>query len=117
MSVLAKVRKEGFLSMRGPRRGGVVCTRRLIWPGGDLVINADAASLDGELTVRVSDALRKPIGGFDHTDMSPFTGDSTSQQIRWNGRSLNELTGHEVRLEFFLKNADLYTIRAVADTQ
>ena len=109
---LAKIRKEGFVSMRGPIGGGVVCTRRLIWPGGDLVVNADASQ--GELKVRVSDPKRKPIPGFDYDDCEPFNGNAVRRRIIWNGRSLNELTGQEIRLEFNLKEADLYTFVARA---
>lgn len=109
---LAKIRKEGFISQRGPAGGGVVCTRSLRWPGGDLVVNADAH--EGELRVRVSDVARKPIAGFNYDDGPTFQGDSVSQTIRWRDRSLDDLKGQVVRLEFLLKNADLYTFRAAA---
>lgn len=107
---LAKVRKEGFISLRGPATGGVVCTRELRWPGGDLLVNADAA--EGELRVRVSDRLRKPLEGYDYDDGAAFTGDAVSHTVKWNDRSLDALKGEVVRLEFLLKNADLYTFRA-----
>jgi hypothetical protein len=67
--------------------GGVVATRTLRWPGGDLVLNADTRG--GEITVRVSDASRQPIEGFDHTDCVPFRGDDTDRVIRWRGGSLD----------------------------
>lgn len=104
---LAKIRKEGFVSMRGPAGGGVVCTRRIIWPGGELQINASAK--DGGLRVRVSDAKRRPIPGFDYDDCPEFTGDAVRHTVRWGGRKLSDLTGREIRLEFQLTNADLYT--------
>jgi hypothetical protein len=107
---LAKLRKEGFISLRGPATGGVVCTREIRWPGGDLSVNADASA--GELRVRVSDALRKPRAGYDYDDGPVFTGDAVANIVKWNGRSLDALKGEVVRLEFFLKNADLYTFRA-----
>lgn len=107
---LAKLRREGFVSMRGPRGGGVVCTRLIRWPGGDLVVNVEAAK--GEMKVRVSDELRKLIPGFDYADAPAFQGDSVAHEVRWNGRSLNELKGKVVRIEFQLREADLYTFRA-----
>ena len=107
---LAKVRKEGLISLRGPRGGGVACTRRLRWPGGDLLINADASQ--GLLHVRVSDERRKPIEGFDHTDCDAFRGDSTAHRVTWKERSLAELKGQTIRLEFFLQDADLYTFKS-----
>jgi hypothetical protein len=107
---LATIRKEGLVSLRGPRDGGVVCTRQLLWPKGSLIINADAAQ--GEISVRISDEKRKPIDGFDYEDCEVFRGDSVAHEVRWKGRSLGELAGRVIRLEMMLKNADLYTFRA-----
>ena len=107
---LAKVRKEGFLSMRGPSGGGVVCTRRLIWPGGDLVMNADAR--EGKISVRVSDSARNPLTGLDHSDCLDFRGDSTEHRVQWKTESLSRLKGREIRLEFYLEQADLFSFRA-----
>ena len=104
------LRKEGFVSQRGPRDGGVVCTRQIKWPGGTLLVNVDAHA--GEMKVRLSDELRKPVEGFNHDDMPAFTGDSVAHEVRWNGRSLAELEGKVIRLEFLLRDADLYTFCA-----
>lgn len=109
---LAKLRKEGFISLHGPKGGGVVCTRQLRWPGGDLIVNAAAHA--GEMKVRVSDEFRKPIAGFDYDDMPAFAGDSVAEKVKWRGRSLNDLKGRVLRLEFQLRDADLYTFRAAA---
>jgi hypothetical protein len=107
---LATLRKEGFISQHGPKTGGVVCTRALRWPGGKLIVNADAH--EGELKVRVSDELRKPLAGYDYTDCQPFTGDRVAHEVEWNGKTLDTLKGRVIRLEFLLTNADLYTFRA-----
>lgn len=107
---LAKLRKEGLVSLRGPRGGGVVCTRQIRWPGGALSVNADASQ--GELRIRVSDERRKPITGFDYDDMPAFTGDSVRHEVKWGGKSLDELNGRVIRLEFQLHDADLYTFSA-----
>jgi len=109
---LATLRKEGLVSLRGPSGGGVVATRLLKWQGGNLVINADATK--GEIKVRVSDATRKVIPGFDYTDCESFTGDSTAHVVKWRGNSLSELVGREVRFEYLLREADLFTFRAEA---
>lgn len=108
---MAKLRKEGFISMRGPARGGVLCTRRLVWPGGKLLVNANAQ--EGELRVRVSDEKRKVLPGFDYDDCVPFHGDSVAHEVSWQESSLDSLTGNVIRLEIFLKDADIYTFRAV----
>lgn len=108
---LATVRKEGFVSLRGPASGGVVCTRVLRWPGGRLRLNA-ATIDDGHVTVRISDEDRKPIPGFDHGDCVAFHGDSTAAEIRWKEKSIDTLKGQSIRLEIFLQDADLYSFRA-----
>lgn len=110
---LAKLRNEGFISMRGPENGGVIITRKIAWPGGELIINADARG--GELKVRVNDGMRKLYPGFDYRDCETFTGNSVAHRIRWKGRSLASLKDQVVRLEFYLKKADMYTFRAAGD--
>ncbi len=107
---MAKLRKQGFISMRGPASGGVLCTRRLVWPGGKLVVNADAR--EGELRVRVADERRKVLPGFDFDDCVPFYDNSVAHEVSWQDSSIESLTGKVIRLEIFLKNADIYTFRA-----
>lgn len=107
---LTTVRKGGFVSLRGPEGGGVVVTRQIVWPGGDLVINADAS--DGEIEFRVSDGHRKPVSGYDYDDCTPFRSDSTAHTVRWGGRSLDDLAGRVVRLEIALREANLYSFHA-----
>ena len=92
----------------------MVCTRAIRWPGGDLIVNADASK--GEMKVRVSDERRKPVAGFDYDDMPSFTGDSVAHEVKWNGKSLDELKDKIVRLEFQLRDADLYTFAARSGT-
>jgi hypothetical protein len=107
---LATMRKEGFISVRGPSAGAVLVTRQIEWPGGDLMVNAEAK--EGELTVRVTDARRKPLAGFDYADCKPIQSDGVRQRVMWKGGSLEAQKGQVVRLEFLLKNADLYTFCA-----
>jgi hypothetical protein len=108
---LATLRNEGFISLRGPAGGGVACTRSLRWPGGALAVNADAHA--GELRVRVSDTFRKPIVGSDDDDCVPFAGDAVAHRLSWKEKPLDALKGRVIRLEFRLRDADLYTFRAV----
>jgi hypothetical protein len=73
-------------------------------------LNADASK--GELKVRVSDEKRKVLPGFDYDDGDAFKGDSTAHEVLWKGKSMDELRGRNVRLEFFVRDADIYTLRA-----
>jgi hypothetical protein len=109
---LAKIRKEGFASLRVPASGGAVITRLLTWPGGDLRVNCDASA--GEMRVRVSNKQRQAYPGFNYSDCVPLTGDKTNHKAAWKNASLDELKGKEVRLEFyFSKQADLFSFQAV----
>jgi hypothetical protein len=107
---LVKLRKEGFISMRGPKSGGVITTRKIQWPGGSLLVNADAQN--GELKVRVTDDKRKVLPGFGYEDCDIFTKDHTAHEMTWKGKSLESLAGQTIRFEFFLRDADLYTFRS-----
>lgn len=107
---LATIRKEGLISMRGPPGGGMIVTRKIKWPGGALLTNVNAQ--DGEFKVGVSDERRRPIKGFTLEDSPAFSGDGVAHEVTWKGKSLDELKGQVIRLEFYLKNADLYTFRA-----
>lgn len=107
---LARIRKEGFVSMRGPKGGGVLATRTVRWPGGDLLLNANAQK--GEIRVRVLDENRVPIAGFDYDDCRSITWDSVKRAVEWNREKMESLAGRVIRLEFYLREADLYTFRA-----
>lgn len=111
---LARLRKEGFVSLRSPPGGGVVVTRLLRWPGGKLLVNADAGQ--GELTVRVTDYARQPISGFDARPSLPTTGNSVSQEVKWANGDIRKLQDRMIRLEFTLRNSvDLYSFRAARE--
>ena len=107
---LARIRKGGFVSLRGPKNGGGVVTRQLIWPGGDLYVNSDAS--DGELNVRISGDKRNPVSGFDYSDRPAIATDSIAHKITWGNRSLNDLKGQTIRIEFSLRDADLFGFEA-----
>jgi hypothetical protein len=108
---LSKIRKEGFVSLSTPDVGGVIITKLLKWPGGDLLVNCDASK--GEMRVRVSNKGRHAFDGFNYSDCVPFSGNRVAHRTSWRGRALDELKGENVRLEFyFSKKADLYAFRA-----
>lgn len=107
---LATLRREGFVSLHGPAGGGVVCTRVIRWPGGKLLVNC--AAPEGKCTVRVSGPDRKVIPGFNHADCVVFQGDQTAAEISWQNAKIDDLKAKDVRLEFYIENADLYSFRA-----
>jgi hypothetical protein len=109
---LARCRKEGFVSIRADPRGkrSYVVTRPLLWPGGDLFLNVDASR--GAVAVRVTDVLWDELAGFGYEQSERFTGNAVRHRIRWGPRSLEELAGRYIRLEFELVQADLFAFVA-----
>ncbi len=109
---MARLRKEGFASLRSPAGGGYIITRMLRWPGGKLCLNADAGPAG--LTVKVTDYHLKPIEGFDPEASLPVTGDNVRHEVKWKNGEISALKGKVLRLEFSLKgSADVYGFRAV----
>ncbi|WP_417388421.1 hypothetical protein [Gimesia sp.] len=107
---LATIKKERLISLHGPRGGGVVITRKLRWQGEQLLLNADASQ--GEIKVRISDSKRKILDGFDYQDCIPLKTDRLRHEVKWNSTSIAALQGQTIRLEIYLKNADLFTFQA-----
>ena len=52
------------------------------------------------------------VFGAVETSVTNTGGDSVHREVQWHGQSLDALKGSAIRLEFLLKNADLYTFRA-----
>lgn len=108
---LARLRKEGFASLRSPAGGGFVVTRIFRSPGGRLRVNADASL--GELRVRVTDYERQPLPGCGEPSQ-PLTGDRVRQEVRWEGVEEVMPAERDMRLEFEMKGVvDLYGFQFV----
>ena len=72
----------------------------------ELTLNLEAPV--GAVTVQILDPDGKPLRGFTRKDCQPISGDSFTAPVRWK-KSLSNLQGKSVRLEFFLKDARLYS--------
>jgi hypothetical protein len=113
---LLKFGKERLVSIQADTSGqtSYVVSRPLVWPGGDLAINANAAG-GGFMTVAVTDVQRQPIQGFDHADSKPLTGDAVRHVADWGEADMNNLKGKTIRLEFKFRRADLFAFVAQGD--
>ncbi len=101
---VATLRKDGFVSRDAGPEGGSLRTRLFVLKGKRLTVNA---KVDGELRVRVLDPSGLPIRGLFRKDCTPIRGDSVSHNVRFKG-SLAPHQGKPVRLEFTLRDAQLY---------
>lgn len=112
---LARIRKDGLVSLRSPPSGGFVVSRLIRWPGGDLCINA-SVSPGAEMTARITGYDRQPLDDFDAEPSLPLVGDSVRHKVKWKKGDIRRLKGRAIRIEFFMSGvADLYTLRAVPE--
>ena len=107
---LARLRKEGFLSVRAGDLESYLLTRPFHWPGGRLSVNADASS--GSVEVRVTDLRRSQVAGFSSADGIPLRADSVRHQVAWKEADIASLKGQLIRLEFKFTRADLFAFIA-----
>ena len=106
---LARLRPDGFVSVRAGQEEGLLTTWPLRFQGGELRVNVDATG--GSLKVEALTQFGKPLAGFEREACRPIEGNGTGQRVQWDGgRSLGELE-QPVRLRFILKNADLYSFQ------
>ena len=106
---LATLRLDGFVSLEAGATEGVLVTKKFLLNGTDLCINANASN--GFIKVEVLDDNGQPIPGFSKDEARPITGDELRAKVLWTKKSdVGALSGRQVRLRLFLKNAHLYSI-------
>ena len=104
---LAKLRRDGFVSMQARYPGASLTTRSLVFSGDRLFVNANTAG--AELTVECLDEGNQTIPPFERQHCRGFRGNSTCAEIGWEGAdSFAVLRGRRVKLRFQLDRGDLY---------
>ena len=105
---MARLRMDGFVSLKGGVEWGSVLTKPLTVTGPNLHINTD--SWRGKVLVEVLDAdSGTPIPGFTREDCVPFVINSIDEKVQWRTEtSLSALAGRTVRLRFHIWRAELY---------
>ena len=110
---LARLRRDGFVSLRPGFPGAEALTRPLRFRGGRFFVNAN--TVGSRLTVAVLDEDRQPLPGFGHEECEGFLGNETCAEIGWRGRSLAELAGRALRFSFRLDRGDFYAFWTTDD--
>jgi hypothetical protein len=124
---LASLPVDRFAAIRSDFKEGLLLTRPILWPGGDLILNstngryprAHPTSGSGKLLVEVRDEANQPVAGFggdqkaDFSVPSPGPWQKEDLRVQWpNGRSLKDLAGRRIRLAFLMQDSRLYSFRA-----
>jgi hypothetical protein len=106
---MARLRIDGFVSLKGGIEWGSVLTGPLVVTGNQLHINTD--SWRGTVLAEIIDAENgQPIAGFARSDSVPTTINSIDEAVSWKEQStLSALRGKTVRLRFHLRQAELYS--------
>ncbi len=130
---LARLRRDGFISMRADDEPGVLLTRVVEVTGSRLHVNVDAE--DGELRAEIRDARTgRAIPGYSLGNRYPHRFNATERQtcgaeidaapdtsmpltedildgaVHWQaGDDLSGLRGKLVRIQFYLRRADLFS--------
>lgn len=103
---LARLRMDGFVSLRGGVEWGSVLTRPLEVTG-DLHINTSAWR--GRVQAEVLDAGDGAVvPGFGRDESVPVIVDRIDEPLRWRGAELRSLRGRTVQIRFHLWQAEIF---------
>ena len=105
---LAKLRRDGFVSLNGGNDPGQVITRPLTAEGRSLFVNAEVQK-DGWVKAAVLSDKSQPKSPYTLDDSNPVTTNTTRGRLTW--KQVEELEfpkDDHVRLLFQMKNAKLY---------
>jgi hypothetical protein len=108
---LARLRRDGFVSIDAGQRAGLLTTRPLAFEGRRLHVNA-AVAAGGSLRAELVGLDGAPVPGYAAADCAAVTGDATDLRIRWRaGDDLLAARGarEHVRLRFELRDARLFS--------
>jgi hypothetical protein len=117
---LARLRRDGFVSLDAGAEPGLLLTRPLHFEGKELHLNADAASgsVRAELYRAVEVPFKypgqnwtigEPIPGHALSDCLPIQENATDTVLRWkNRKTLADLAGCPVVIRFELVQSALY---------
>ena len=105
------IRLDGFISVNADYSGGEFVTKPFKFKGDKLEINY-ATSAAGGIQVEILNQEGFPIAGYRLEECPEFFGDEIDRVVEWkNGPDVGILEGKVVRLRFYMKDADLYSIK------
>ncbi|MFO1092445.1 MAG: hypothetical protein U0992_03900 [Planctomycetaceae bacterium] len=108
---VAKLPLDRFVSLTAGEVRGSLMTVPFALEGDSLQINVDAA--DGEIAVDVLDETMRPLAGFSGAHAAQARNiDELRWKLHWkNETGLASLRGRRVRLQFRMRNADLFAFQ------
>lgn len=108
---LAKMKRDRFVSLSAfDVREGIVVSRLFRASGSRLFINA-ACQPGGYIRVALAREDGSILPGFEASNSVTFTGDKVDHEVRWIGDLHVEADNGFLKLQFFLKSADLFSFQ------
>lgn len=108
---LARLRRDGFVSLDADRDGGELVTEPLLVESDSLQLNLVVHD-GGHARVEVLNENNEAVPGFGLDDSVPLHGDAIDQDVAWKaGGDVKELAGKAIRLRIRLTDADLYSFQ------
>ena len=106
---MAKLRLDGFCSLKGGIEPGRVLTAAIEVDQRELHINVDSGR--GQVRAELLDvADGRPLPGYSLEECVPVVVDRIDQQLRWKNKAdLSEIIGRMVQIRFSLLRAELYS--------
>ena len=105
------LRTDGFASVSAPWAGGEMLTKPFVFAGQQLKINYRTGA-PGFVRVEIQDAAGKPLPGYTLDDCPEIIGDEIERVVAWkDGTDVRRLAGQPIRLQFEMKDANLYSFR------
>ena len=109
---LARMRLDGYASLRGGPEPGTLETPVLEFSGNRLSLNVDSTQANGEVRVGLQDASGNPLAGFTLDDCDPIRSNKVAQTVSWKGNpDISTLADKRIRLQIRLRSADLYAVQ------
>lgn len=103
---LARMPRDRYVSRTAGNERGTLVTPAVTIDASSMTLNVDAHGGSAEIQVLDPDTKRA-IDGFSFAQCGRITTDSLAAPVRWK-KPLSKLAGRRIRLEFALRNANLY---------
>jgi hypothetical protein len=106
---LARLRLDGFCSLRAGEREGWLITRREPSRTPEVTINARTAA-DGFVSAEILDRRNKAVPGFERANCLDFRGDAVGHVLRWKNRMFDAARkADDFKIRFWLRKAELFS--------
>lgn len=110
--LLYEMRLDGFAAMRTRSKDGVLRTKTIIPQAGELTLNVKTAGHTSVQVQILDGETGQPIPGYTREESMAISGDHLFAAPRWEGNAdLSDLVGKPIRIEVFMREAELYAIR------